>query len=67
MTETVLSPKQVEIVHWLSLGKTSDETAEIMGVSRFTTKSHIIKARYATCSATVASLVARALREGWIQ
>lgn len=62
-----LTRKQVECIDWTAKGKTASECAELMGLKKYTVQVYLRDARYATGAATVASLVARAMKEGWIQ
>lgn len=59
--------RRLEVVQWLSLGKTASEIAEIMGTTKWTVQTHIATAKEAVGAANAVSLVARALREGWIR
>lgn len=59
--------RRLEVIQWLSLGKTASEIAEIMGTTKWTIQTHISVAKEITGAANSVSLVARALREGWIQ
>jgi DNA-binding CsgD family transcriptional regulator len=36
-----LSPREVEVLHWLGLGKCNDEIATILGISPHTVKNHL--------------------------
>jgi DNA-binding CsgD family transcriptional regulator len=36
-----LSPREVEVLHWLGLGKSNDEIATILGISFHTVKNHL--------------------------
>lgn len=37
----LLSPREMEIMHWVSLGKTNSEIGDILDVSAFTVKNHM--------------------------
>jgi len=41
MVDTSLSRREVESLHWLSLGKTSGEIATILGISEHTVNFHV--------------------------
>ncbi|KQY20251.1 helix-turn-helix transcriptional regulator [Rhizobium sp. Root483D2] len=62
-----ISKRNLEVINWLSHGKSAAETAEIMGISRFTVHRHIRTAMDRLGTSKAVSVVARALREGWIQ
>lgn len=36
-----LTPRQIEVLRWVSQGKTNDEIAAILGISVFTVKNHV--------------------------
>lgn len=61
-----LARRQLETVKWLADGKTADETAELMGISTNTVNNYITAAKDRTGSSRGVSLVAMALRNGWI-
>lgn len=65
--ECPLSIPQLEIVKWLSFGKTYCDIAEIVGVSRKAVSRRMDRAYPATGTATPQGIVALALRKGWIQ
>lgn len=62
-----LSSRQIEILGWQSQGKTSVETAAILGLSPRSIESHTLRAKNVTGAATLTALVAMALRNGWMQ
>ena len=62
-----LTPNQLEIVTLLSFGKTSEEIGMILGVSRRAIERRLDRAWRASETYNRASLVAKALREGWIE
>lgn len=61
-----LTSSQIETVRWLSQGKHAEEIGAIMGRSKYAVQILIRDARATVNAATASSLVARALREGWI-
>jgi DNA-binding CsgD family transcriptional regulator len=61
-----LSERQLECVRWMAEGKTASEIAEIIGVAKATAQKHIFRAREMCGSAKDTSLVATAIRSGWI-
>jgi DNA-binding CsgD family transcriptional regulator len=61
-----LSPRQLECVKWISHGKTDWEAAQIMGISKFTVQRTLQCARQKAEAYNAPSLVATALRNGWI-
>lgn len=65
--ECPLTEPQLEVVRWLSLGKTYEEAAEILGCGLSGLQHRIARAwkNTGTCNAT--GLVAMALRKGWIE
>jgi DNA-binding CsgD family transcriptional regulator len=66
-TEAPLSASQLEAVRWLSHGKHADEIGMIMGKTKYAVQVLIRDARATVNAATSSSLVAMALRNGWIQ
>ncbi len=66
-TSCPLGNRELETVKWLSLGKTAEEAAAIMGISIHTVNRNIINAmsKAGACKAT--GLVGLALRSGWIE
>jgi len=67
MTPCPFTSRELECVHWLSQGKTASEIATIIGRKRFSIQGYIKSAREKIEAATVASLVATSIREGWMQ
>ena len=61
-----LSAKDIEIVEWVSVGKTAQETADIIGSTVGSVKTKIQRATLKTDTVNATSLVAKALRNGWI-
>lgn len=66
-TRCPLGIRQLEILRWLSLGKSADETAVIMGISTHTVNDYMGKAMRKAGMNKATGLVGMALREGWIQ
>jgi DNA-binding CsgD family transcriptional regulator len=67
MTACPLSPRQTEAVKWLAEGKSAYETGIIMGVTCRTAQTHLADAKVIAGVHKNASLVAKAIREGWIK
>lgn len=61
-----LSAKEIECVMWMADGKTIDDMAQIMGLSRNTIMRRVENAKLAAMAANAPALVAKALRMGWI-
>lgn len=58
--------RQLEVIKWLSLGKTAADIAEILGRAKTTVESHAEQSRRVIGVANATSLVAMSLRNGWI-
>lgn len=56
------TPREREILTWLSHGKTTSEICEILGVTKFTVETHKQHAMDRLGAANVTALVAKALR-----
>lgn len=67
MTEARVTPREKEILLWLSEGKTTDIICEILSVSYHTVETHKQTMMNRFGAANVTSLVAAALRQGIIQ
>ena len=67
MTGRALTPRMIEVISWLSYGKTSDEAAELMNISKWTAKVYIRDAKEIVGASTASALVAKAIRGGWIE
>ena len=65
--ECPLTEHQLEIVKWLSFGKTYSDIADIVGVSRKAISRRMDRAYPVTGTGTPQGIVAMALRKGWIQ
>lgn len=61
-----LSPRQVEVVSWMAEGKTAAEIGIILGVTTYTVQTYIASAKDSAGAHKETSLVATALRKGWI-
>jgi DNA-binding CsgD family transcriptional regulator len=61
-----LGRRELETVRWLSNGKTAQETAELMSISVHTVNRNVTNSKDRTGTSKTVSLVAMALREGWI-
>jgi len=66
MSDCPLTAQQLEIVRWLSLGKTYSETAEFTGISMKAAVRRVERAWISTGTKNKTGLVAMALRKGWI-
>lgn len=62
-----LGRRELETVRWLSLGKTAQETADLMRISVHTVNHNVMKALDRTGTRKATGLVGKALREGWIE
>jgi len=65
MSECPLTEQQLEIVRWLSHGKTYSETAEFTGISMKATQRRVERAWISTGTKNKTGLVSMALRKGW--
>lgn len=61
-----LTSKQMTIIRWLADGKTARDISDIEGIKYHTVNNYIRDAFVATGTIKSASLVAMALRKGWI-
>ena len=66
LTDCPLSPKDVEIVRWASWGKTTGETAEIIGLTHASVRTRMFRAVEKCGAVNATSLVAMAIRNNWI-
>ena len=66
-TRCPLGRRELETVRWLSLGKTAQEAADIMGISIHTANHNVARAMIKTGTSKASGLVGMALREGWIE
>lgn len=62
-----LSQREIEVLKWVSLGKTSWEIGEILAISERTANAHIENARIKLNATTRPQAVAEALRHGFVQ
>jgi DNA-binding CsgD family transcriptional regulator len=62
-----LTDSQIEVIHWLSLGKTSAEISVILGINEKAIARRIERAWLITGTHNRPGLVALALRKGWIE
>lgn len=65
--EIELKPREVEILHWTAAGKTSAETALILGISEKTVQFHLYKAMAKLGVYSKAAAAAKAVLLGLIQ
>lgn len=59
-----LTPQEVQVLQWSADGKSSDETAELMGLSMHTVEFHVKNAVRKLCAGTRAAATARAAVTG---
>lgn len=62
-----LTPRQLECVTLLSNGKTYEDIAMVLEIDRAAVMTHLKRARLSAQVYNGPALVAKALREGWIQ
>lgn len=62
-----ITPREKEVIQWLSVGKTADEVGVILGCARKTVETHKMHAMDKLGSANVVSMVADALRKQIIE
>ena len=67
MSECPLTEPQLEVVRWLSQGKTYSEIAEIMGLTASCLQHRMTRAFNSTGASNAPGIVAMALRRGWIE
>lgn len=65
--ECPLTNEQIEVVRWLSYGKTYTDIAELLSISRKAIYRRMDRAWIASGTFNKTALVAMALRKGWIQ
>jgi LuxR family quorum sensing-dependent transcriptional regulator len=64
---SVLTPKQVECIKWASIGKTAIDTGDIMGVTPHSVERRLKEACERLNVNNKTALVAKAIREGFIE
>lgn len=64
--ETELTEREVECLYWIAEGKTSDETAVILGISRNTINNYITSVMRKTATKTRSEAIAWAVRNGLV-
>ncbi|MHC2481575.1 response regulator transcription factor [Rhizobium leguminosarum] len=62
-----ITPREVEIIHWMAAGKTSSETAEILAITEHTVNTYIERIKPKLGAFNRASMIAAAFRTGLIQ
>ncbi len=62
-----LTPRERDVLHWVALGKTKQEVADILRVSTSCVKRHCENAYIKLGVTTLASAVARAMSYGFIK
>lgn len=65
--ECPLTDHQIEVVQWLSYGKTYTDIADLLSISRKAIYRRMDRAWVATGTFNKTALVAMAIRRGWIQ
>jgi len=65
--EPHVTPREAEIIKWMSHGKTAWEISMILSISEITVNTHITSARSKLEAVSSTHLVAKALRRGIIQ
>mgnify|MGYP006288767683 CR=1 FL=1 len=61
-SEFMLTPRELECIYWAACGKTSDETASIIGISRRGVRFHIENAIFKLNATNVSHAVAKAVQ-----
>lgn len=68
MTDAVyITPREMEVVTWITAGKTSAVTGEIMGLAPCTIETYKQRLMDRLGVPNVAALVAFAFRRGWVE
>lgn len=67
MSEAHVTPREKEVLKWLSDGKTATEIGEFIGCARATVESHKHHVMNKLGAANVTSMVAMAIRGGIIE
>lgn len=62
-----LTQQQLNVLRWIADGKTSDETASLLGVTKKSVDAHVARSMDALGAGTRAGLVALALRNDIIK
>jgi len=65
--DKTLTPRELECLKWAALGKTSADTALILGVSEATVAFHLKNAMAKMNAASKAHAVALAISRGWVE
>lgn len=63
---TRLTPREIEMLHWAAAGKTSLDTADILGIAEKTVKTHLYAAMQKLDVLNRAAAVAKAIKLGLI-
>lgn len=66
-TLSILTPREIECLHWAAAGKTAVQISEILSISEHTTIFHIENAKHKLESKTLPQAVARAVSYGLIK
>lgn len=64
---TKLSPRETEILRWLSHGLLPKQAAEMMGITTNTAQTYLKNARFKLRAKTNAQACSHAVRQGFIQ
>lgn len=62
-----LTPREVEVLEWVARGKSSFETAAVLGISKRTVEEHIERVVLKLAAANRVNAVALAIRDGLIK
>lgn len=61
-----LTPRETEIMHYMAMGKTREEVAQILGITLATVKTHIFNVRIRFDTTNVVQTVAISVARGLI-
>lgn len=61
-----LSHREIEVLQWISAGKSQQDIADILSISNRTVEVHLRSARHKLCALTTAQAVGRAISTGLI-
>ena len=62
-----LTPRQLEVLKWTALGKTEQETADIMGISKQAVCHHKLRVRDKLDAPTIAAMTHWAIAHGVVE
>ncbi len=63
----LLTAREAECLTWIAVGKTVDDVASILGLSRLTIQTHLRNVRLKLNAATIAQAVAEGIRSGEVR